>query len=212
MVINIKELQKEISDLPHIIGEEEYQETKRVYQRLPMLFKKSKGLITDYKKLKSFKEPCALLMRVGGNVEFYENVKGDEYAFEHSNSKKCKIRLTARGLKNFDYGGTKFKGYILDENKATPILDGTEYSDYLSSELMESTIQKYSVEREKLALETAKAQAKTWMNVFIGVALVILAVGVYKMMVPGGDTTVVQAVVENITNVTAAIPPEMLYG
>lgn len=188
-------------EIPEWLTDEAFVTSKKTYQRIPLLYKKTKGLIWDHKKLKSFKEPCALLMRGNGSVEFYENIRGTEYNFEHSNGRKARILLYAQAIKNFDYAGTTFKGYILDENKATPIRDGTEYSDHMSSLVIDNTIKTYSAEIEKLRLEEAKQAGKTWMNVFIGVALVIIAYGVYKMM-SGAAPAQAAIIAENVTNIT----------
>lgn len=153
--------------------------TKETNNKINTIFMKEKGRIFTKQKLAVFKEPVALLMRKTGMVEFYENVKGDELAFEDANGHDLAIALSPEFLQTFEYAGTTFKGYICYEEEAFPL----PQKPIVYAELMQSLLYKTLHDIRDWRAKVLDARAGLIWKILLGVAIIIGAIGMYKLLV-----------------------------
>lgn len=158
-------------------------------KRIRELLVKHKGIVFDKKKRTQFKEPVAFLIRESGRVEFYEDVKGGEYEFEHSSGEQTSILLNPAKQLHFDYGNITFRGYIIDENNANvlpdrPGLDARTFTVHEEKAL--SDMRRWKVEELK-----AKSD-KYWTIAVVILGLVVLYI-LYKMIFKGQAPTPAEA-------------------
>lgn len=169
---------------------EEIEQKQSQAKKLRKMFKIYKGLILRKRKAANFKEPCMILLRRGARGEFYENVTTGMFDYVHSDGSDRKILLN-REYHRMDYGDRDFLCYICHEDFAFPIPTGIEPA--LSSENFAIAIQKTLNDLDKLRAAEVKAKAMFFWKIAAGIALILMAIMVYKTVVPTPVTQIVQA-------------------
>lgn len=182
-------------------------ETKSKAKEINILFKKYDKLIKSYYELAHFEEPIAQLIRRNGTIQFFEGATKGNFTFEHSDGTEKTIVLDPRYIKTFKYGRHNFRGYILDEDNATPLPD----NPYLSSELYTISINKTLNDQKDWHAKEITAKGNMMLNIFIGIGLVVLIVGIYiiPQLLRGGNPDQVLDVVPAVKPAAQTIAQNM---
>lgn len=152
---------------------------KEQKKQLKTLFKKHKGLIKKYNSTVEFNEPVLLLIRRTNKVEFYEDIKQNEFNYEHSDGTQRILLLTNNQLQ-FDYGDKKFRGYIAHEDFPTPLPEIPE----VSSKEMTIALTKVLHDISKWKTQEWKAKSDFAWKIGAAIALIIVAITLYAMLKP----------------------------
>lgn len=174
----------------------EQQETKKSKAtRINKLFKKHKRLLKDKEAIGEFKEPIIQLIKRGNKVEWYEDATKGQFEYENSDGETRHITLNPHYQLTFDYGGKIFRGYICHEDYPIPL----PAEPLVQAEMFHIAIDKTLNDMRKWKAEEISAKAGFWFKVLGGVALIILAYAIYKLLVKEPITT---TDVQNLSNLT----------
>lgn len=149
--------------------------------RLKKLFRKYKKWFSREYIVYPFKEPCMLFIRRSGQVEFYENVKGSLFEFNHSDDSKRFIITTPSKQLLFGFGNKRFKGYICHEDYPLPL----PQDPILTSEQVNVIVEKSLNDIKKWKAQEIRAKTGLWKWILIGTACIILAYFLGKMLLAG---------------------------
>lgn len=182
------------------------EEKRSQAEKMRKLFKIYKGLIIRQKKIATFREPCMILLRRGARAEFYENVTTGTFDYQHSDGTDRKILLN-REYHRMDYGDRDFLCYVCHEDYPFPIPTGLD--PVLSAESFAIAIQKTLNDLDKLRAAEIKAKGMFFWKIMAGVALVLMAIMVYKTVVPPATPEIIvqgaQYAAQNASNLAAQI-------
>ena len=166
-------------------------ETQSRAKKSEVLFKKHKALMKEYYRFVPFKEPMMFFIRRTGKVEMYENVTLGRFCFTHSNKEERYIIIDRNQLE-LKVGDKKFKCYITHEDFPFPLPE----TPLLTTEMFDVTIDKTLHDRKDWEEKTLKARADLIWKFAIGIAVVIGAYALFRMVIPQHpDTTPEQAAI-----------------
>lgn len=171
-------------------------------KQIRKLFSKHKKLIRTYKRTVDFKEPILILMRKAGKAEFYEKATSGEFNYVHSDKTNRTIILNTRQLQVFDYGNKTFKGYICHEDFPTALPD----SPTLNSEMFTIAVEKTLADIKKWKAEELKQKGQFVWKLLIGIAAIILAYAMYKLLLPQQVTTAAPVIKDTVVQVINNTP------
>lgn len=176
-------------------------------KRLETLILKKKATLGTIQGLTNFKEPVGFLIRRNREIEFYENLTGDRFNYEHSNGEERYIELSINQLE-FPYAGKKVRTYIMQEDNRYPLPN----QPILEAERIEIAIEKVSNDFKKWSAKEWEAKGDYWWKIALGIAVVIGVYVLAKLVLPSGDTNVEQSiaqpVVQQIAQNISRVPPE----
>lgn len=178
------------------------EDIKSQAERINTLFKKHKSMIGDQKATAKFKEPILILMRNNKKAEFYENATIGKFEYTHSNGEDMYIQLNRHFLQTFPYGTSEFIGYICHEDYPYPM----PHDALITAEMKKIQEEKILNDYRKWTAEEWKAKGDLWWKILIGIAAILLAYALFRMLVPSTDGTVERAVTETITNNVTIMP------
>lgn len=178
-------------------------------ERLNVLFKKTKKLITTQEHLTTFNEPVVLLIRRYNRVEFIELNGSTKLTFKHTDGEELELNLPATQLLTFDYAGKTFTGFIHYEDEAYPY----PRRPLFYSEAWYATIQKIKADIKNRYAEKINAWGDLLLKVGIGAGLVI---GAYFLFRGSGQQPItpqqVAEAVVNLSNTTMTTLGQMGIG
>jgi len=163
---------------------------KQEAKRIGMLFKKHKKLFKSYYETASFKEPVLILMRRGNKADFLEKATAGEFEIDHSDGSKRVILLNPKNLQTFDYGSKTFRGYICHEDFPVALPE----EPLVSSEMFNIAVNKTLNDIKKWKAQEIKAKTDFIWKAAMGIALVIAAYALYRLLAPDPPLQVVQSV------------------
>lgn len=156
-------------------------------KEIKTLLKKTKKLIGTHLRTIPFKQPIVFLIRNNKNVEFYEEATTGTFEFEHTNGKQYKIYLDGtNGLLDFGYGEHKFKGYILHEDNAFPLPEKPIHNTIMVNALIDKTLH----DIKSWTAKELEAKAKVIWYLLGGIAVIILAYALLKILMPATPTPI----------------------
>lgn len=172
-------------------------------KRIKILLKNYDGRFKSYQDLANFKEPVLFLMRNNRKVEFHDNATQGKFLFTHTDGKERSIELSPQFMHTFDYGKKTFKGYVCHEDYPTPLPE----VPVITGDIFGMAIDKTLNDMKKWKAEETRAIGDMWMKIGIGIAIVIGAFAVFKLLFPSaslafwnsGGKEAVQAVGEGAT-------------
>lgn len=154
---------------------------------------KHKGILKAHIKRVPFKEPIAFIIRRTGKVDFEENVKGVEYQFLHSEGKERRVWLNPRKLLDFEAGQDTFKGYLIDEDSAVCLPEDPIFDSSMVNTVIDKTLHDV---KDHLT-ERIEARGELIKKIFWGITIVILAIGIFYLLVPK-QPEIVQTIAQSI--------------
>lgn len=149
-------------------------------KRVRELIKKQKGLLKAKQKLAEFKEPVALLIRRSGETEFYESVSKGQFPIVHTDGDSRNIEIVPSRQLTFPYADRRVRLYILHEDYPVPLPDDPS----VTSELISLSQKKVMQDIDKYKMKADMMKTKNIFTIFIGVALVIGAIGLVLLLTP----------------------------
>lgn len=164
-------------------------------QQLKVLFKKHRKIIRNIKKISQFKEPALILIRLSNKVEFYENAIGTEFNYTHSNGEETKIILDRSQQLTFDYGPHTFKAYICHEDEAMPY----PHRPILYAQTLQTLLDKIMNDIKNWKAKEWEAKGNMWWKIGMAIGGIILAIAMYKLLVPPQNITVLGSIAQNVT-------------
>lgn len=170
-------------------------------KKIRMLLKKKKGILKKYYDTIPFTEPAMLLMRRGNKSEFYEKATQGEFNFTHTDGTERFITLNPKWLQTIPYGPKTFRMYICHEDHPTPLPN----DPIITAEMMNIGINKTLHDIKKWKAEEIKAKGDFIWKVLIGIAIIIAAYGVYKIMLPAAPAPTQQIVNTVVSNATTIV-------
>lgn len=185
--------------------EEEKRRVRTEQDRRRVILKKYKGIIKKYYETTQFKEPLGILLRRTGRAEFHEDLSTSTFTFKHSDGEERTILLDSRQIHIFDYGDKTFRGYILHEDHPIPL----PTDPLITLEEMGTTIDKVLTDIKDWKIKELKSKGDLIWKILIGIALIILAYAMYKMLAPQdqsgqAEQTAVQAIQTASANISGS--------
>lgn len=157
--------------------------TEETNKKLEALFIKQREFLISRKKLVKHEQPIVILMRITGEDEIIEGVKGSEFKFIHSNGKEMKIPLGTLKLRKLPYGKDTLSYYIIYEDSFFPLPNEPIYETTTINQLFDKTIHDSRKLSESISITREKAKA--WAKILGMIILGMLAIGLVYMMAPG---------------------------
>ena len=145
-------------------------------KKINILYKKYKKSWRKYQEMANFKEPIIQLIK-NNKVEFYEDATSGNFYFDHSDGSKRKVKLDPEFQLTFDYGKRNFKGYIVHENYPTPLPE----KPIITAEQYQWGIDKTQQDQLNHQEKQIKARGDMWYKIFIGIAVIIVALALANM-------------------------------
>lgn len=171
-------------------------------KRLTLFVKHKKWLKAHYETT-DFTEPVLFLERRSGEVEFYEKATAGLFNYQHSDGNTRFIVLTPNKQKKFGFANRKFRGYYCHEDYPLPL----PQDPLITCEQVNILIEKSLNDIQKWKTEATKAKTKMIWVILGGIAVIILAMAMYKMLAGNTPPPVIieqapQAVETIISNVS----------
>lgn len=185
------------------INQNEYKQTSQA-ERIKTLFNKHKRWMKTTYETAEFKEPIMFFERRSGEVEFYENATAGMFAYQHSDGTKRFIVILPTMIKKFGFADKRFRGYFCHEDYPLPL----PQNPYITAEQVNLIVEKSLNDINKWKAKEIKAREGFWWAVLIGIALIILAIGVLYAMMPSRPAETTQAAttaataIKNLTTAT----------
>lgn len=182
-------------------------------ERKRILFKKfSKWYKTQHEKAE-FDEPIAIFMRRGRKTEFFENVKAGEWTLEHSDGTERTYIVDPSYIRIFEYGDTKFSGYIFHEDFPLPLPEDPT----ITAELMGIALEKTLNDIKKWKTEEIKAKGDFYWKIAMGIVAIIGMYILFRLLFPQAPEPVpTQTVAETaktvVENSTVLIQQPQVVG
>jgi hypothetical protein len=155
--------------------------------RIKNLFIKHKAFLRTKYGTMQFKEPVMLFERRSGEVEFYEKVTVGLFDYRHSDGSQRFIILTPQRQKRFGFGDKQFKGYYCHEDFPLPL----PMDAFLTTEQLNIAIEKALTEIKQWESKTIKARGDIIWKVLIGIAVIIAAYALFRLLVPAAPAPVI---------------------
>lgn len=154
--------------------------SKSKVNKITSLIQIHKGLIKRKQTLTDFKEPVVWLIRRSFNMEFFEKQVSSHFTFIHSDGETRKIELTPSRMISMDYGNRKVRTYILFEDSPLPIPE----DPIVTTELLAISQEKSMHDLNKFKLKEAKIKSGAMFKIFLGAAIVAIAIALAVMLIP----------------------------
>lgn len=202
----------------HLDEEQESKEEKwyegSTYKQRRQTAKKINAIIQDHKKwrlryqsIAPLREPVMFLIRRGGSVEYYDNVKETTFTVPDTpQGEDKKIHLNERKLLTFKYGKHTFKGYICHEDHAFPLPSKKS----VDAALMEAVVYKMFINYEKLKAGLERARWTGISKAIWAIAGLVLAYAFYKWWTGQADGTEIQQAAQAVNAAANTVPTETL--
>lgn len=156
---------------------------KQQTRRIKVLFKKYKEFLKQYYMTAPFKEPVIFLRRRNGHIEFHEGATGTEFAYKHSDGNERYIILDGKP-DTMDYGDRSFRVYFCDEDHPFKLPEDPLITSEMFAISKDRDINTMKDWRAKEVI----AKGKMWSYILWGIVAVIVAVTLFKMLVPQAPT------------------------
>lgn len=189
--------------MTEITLEEAQKLQKTQANKIRELIQKQKTLISAKQKLTEFQEPVMMLVRKSGQAEFYEKATKGRFDYTHSDGTTRFIILTTSMQISFPYAGRNIKMYYCHEDYPFP-LPGS-MNPIMNSDELRMLIEKSQHDTLGLLAKEKRATGDMWLKIFAGIALIIVAVMLYKLLVPAGPAPT-QTAAETAKTIVQAIP------
>lgn len=167
-------------------------------QRIKEVFTKQKRFLKARYNRLPIEEPVLYLHRRSGQVEFYEGVKEGLFEFKHSDGEIRFIIVNTNTQEMYGHTKDKYRGYIAHEDH--PI---TGFPDpVMTCEQVNIIVEKSLNDIKKWKAKELQARGDMWWKIGLAIGAVILAIALFKTLVPTQPETVVQVVKETAQNIT----------
>lgn len=174
------------------------EELKSRAEKRNTIFKKFQKMFTSYMETAEFKQPILILLRRGGEAEFFENATKGTFPFQHTDGTEREIILTSKGLYDFPYGKKTFKGYICHEDYPLPVPE----DPIITVEAVQTIIDKALNDIKKWQAQETKAFGDMIFKILAGIALIIGAYIIYRMVIPAPPIQIIGQAISNATGIT----------
>lgn len=174
-------------------------------QRTDKIFEAYKNWKGHETKLTNVTEPIMLFGRRNGTFELYEGVTQGTWTFKHSSGEERFIIIDPNTMCRIGIGRNSIRAYWAHEDHPvtgwpSPITTGEQVNTFAD---------KLMADVKNWLLKKADIDNKRWLYIAAAVALVLIAFGLYKGMVPPptSNTVIIQganAMNETIKNMTHA--------
>lgn len=170
-------------------------------KRIDNMLLKVKSNIGTIQKLANFKQPAMILMRNNKRAEFYENATTGKFAYTHSDGEDMEITLDRHFIVTLQYAGKDLDIYFCHEDYPFPL----PHSPIVTAKMIKLVIEKTVNDYRKWTAEEFKAKGDMWWKILLGIAAVIIAYGIIKLLLPSNPqaaavaTEVVNTTIRNVT-------------
>lgn len=176
-------------------------------QRIDQLFLKYKKWFKETYETKDFKSPVMFFEKRSGEVEFYENVTTGLFEYKHSDGTTRFIIIIPSKQKKFGFANKTFKGYWCHEDYPLPLPE----DPFLTVEQLNIAVEKALADVKEWKAKELKAKGDWWWKIGAGIALVIAAYTLFRLLVPQApDEQIIRHVYETAEmakNTTVTILP-----
>ena len=170
-----------------------------------LLLNKGKKWFSEYIYCPAFKEPIVLLIRNTGEIDIYEDVKKEEWIFDHSDGTKRTITLTGKPHKLKHHKGYVLT-YLCNEDMPFPILDSLDPVITITEH--SNVIIKTQDAISRIKAQNLKAKGELWISIAKGLGIIIAVLG--GILILGGLVGITfpwEVVAEPVKQVINTIPP-----
>lgn len=170
-------------------------------ERIDILLKKQKTKLGEVQALAKFKQPCMILMRNNKRAEYYENATTGKFAYTHSDGEEMEITLDRHFIQTLPYAGKDIDIYFCHEDYPFPL----PHPPLITAKMFKLVTEKILNDYRKWIAEEFKAKGDMWWKILIGIAAILLAYGVIKLLLPSNPpaaqaaTEIINTTVRNIT-------------
>lgn len=154
-------------------------------KKINELLKKQKGIIKEKINTTNFKSPVMFFERRSGEIEFYENVTKGMFEFKHSDGENRFIIINTNDKKKFGFADKTFHGYFAHEDY--PITGKPD--PLVTTEQINIIVEKSLTDIKEWQTKATRANTELIKTIAWGVIGIIIAIVIYKMMVPQATTT-----------------------
>lgn len=169
-------------------------------KRIKELFRKRKKFLKSYYDVAPFEEPVMFFDKRGGKTEFYEKVTAGMFEFTHSDGSTRFIIVDPNTQRTFGFGNRSFKGYWASEDY--PMTGRPD--PLLTSEQVNMIVEKSLTDMKKWKAQEKRAQGDMWLKIGLGIAVIIGAYAVFKLLVPT-STEPERIIIQQVTETTPTI-------